>query len=55
MGKGFMNVVHFNKRLWNVCGCYNLIIELPITSDSITDYFPHIVNYMQSNHVGNVS
>jgi len=53
MGKGLMKVAYFTKRLWNVCGCHNLIIELPIASDSITNYFPCIVGYMQCNHVGN--
>jgi hypothetical protein len=53
MGKGLMKVTYFNKRLWNVCGCRNLIIELPIINNSIINYFPCIVGYMQSNHVGN--
>jgi len=52
-GQSLMKVTYFNKRLWNICGCDSLIIEFPITSDSIINYFPHIVSYMQSNHVGN--
>jgi hypothetical protein len=42
-GQSLMKVTYFNKRLWNICGCDSLIIEFPITSDSIINYFPHIV------------